>query len=226
MLTLIKKHYQKLIFSVVTFIVGILCIIVGAASGEASAEAYQNIGRVIGVSLIIVGSIAVVAALVLTIFTRRNAIGLAGGSASILAAGIYLAVNQTVCGSLIYLFILYVPYLLLVIGCLSLCEVIVTALLSIKQESLKNILVTLILGSIGGVIAVVIGALAVGDDPVISHNVQMIIFGVILIIVAIVLILNTLFFGNVISSIFTSDEDYYDTPRHHKDAIDAEVRDR
>ncbi len=222
MLTLIKKHYQKLIISVLTFIVGILCIIVGAASGETSADAYQNIGRVIGVSLIIIGSIAVVCALCLTILTRRNAIGLAGGSASLLAAGIYLVVNETVCGTLILLFIYYVPYFLLVTGVLSVAEVIVTALLSIKQDSFKNILITLIVGSIGGVIAIVIGALAVGNDPVISHNVQMIIFGIILMLVALFMTCTSLFFGDIVSSIFT--DDHYDSVK--KDAIDAEYKDR
>ncbi len=224
MLTLIKKHYQKLIISILTFIVGILCIIVGAATGSTSAEAYENIGRVIGVTLIILGSISVIAALCLTMLTRRNAIGLAGGSASILAAGIYLVVNQTVCGTLILLFIYYVPYFLLVTGILSVCEVLITALLSIKQSSIKNILVTLIIGSIGGVIAIVIGALAVGNDPVISHNVQMIIFGVILILVSLFIITTTLFVGDVVSSIFT--DDHYDSDNRHSDAIDAEVRDR
>lgn len=222
MLTLIKKHYQKLIISVLTFIVGILCIIVGAASGETSAEAYQNIGRVIGVSLIIIGSIAVVCALCLTILTRRNAIGLAGGSASILAAGIYLVVNETVCGTLILLFIYYVPYFLLVTGILSVAEVIVTALLSIKQDSFKNILITLIVGSIGGVIAIIIGALAVGNDPVIPHDVQMIIFGVILMLVALFMTCTSLFFGDVVSKIFT--DDHYDNMRD--DVIDAEYKDR
>ena len=222
MLTLIKKHYQKLIISVLTFIVGILCIIVGAASGETSAEAYQNIGRVIGVSLIIIGSIAVVCALCLTILTRRNAIGLAGGSASILAAGIYLVVNETVCGTLILLFIYYVPYFLLVTGILSVAEVIVTALLSIKQDSFKNILITLIVGSIGGVVAIIIGALAVGNDPVISHNAQMIIFGVILMLVALFMTCTSLFFGDVVSKIFV--DDHYDN--RHDDVIDAEYKDR
>ena len=222
MLTLIKKHYQKLIISVLTFIVGILCIIVGAASGETSAEAYQNIGRVIGVSLIIIGSIAVVCALCLTILTRRNAIGLASGSASILAAGIYLVVNETVCGTLILLFIYYVPYFLLVTGILSVAEVIVTALLSIKQDSFKNILITLIVGSIGGVIAIIIGALAVGNDPVIPHDVQMIIFGVILMLVALFMTCTSLFFGDVVSKIFT--DDHYDNMRD--DVIDAEYKDR
>lgn len=222
MLTLIKKHYQKLIISVLTFIVGILCIIVGASTGETSADAYQNIGRVIGVSLIIIGSIAVVCALCLTILTRRNAIGLAGGSASLLAAGIYLVVNETVCGTLILLFIYYVPYFLLVTGILSVAEVIVTALLSIKQDSFKNILITLIVGSIGGVIAIVIGALAVGNDPVISHNVQMIIFGIILMLVALFMTCTSLFFGDIVSSIFA--DDHYDSVK--KDAIDAEFKDR
>jgi len=222
MLTLIKKHYQKLIISVLTFIVGILCIIVGASSGETSAEAYQNIGRVIGVSLIVIGSISVVCALCLTILTRRNAIGLAGGSASILAAGIYLVVNETVCGSLILLFIYYVPYFLLVTGILSVAEVIVTALLSIKQDSFKNILITLIVGSIGGVIAIIIGALAVGNDPVIPHDVQMIIFGVILMLVALFMTCTSLFFGDVVSKIFT--DDHYDNMRD--DVIDAEYKDR
>jgi len=222
MLSLIKKHYQKLIISVLTFIVGILCIIVGASSGETSAEAYQNIGRVIGVSLIVIGSISVVCALCLTILTRRNAIGLAGGSASILAAGIYLVVNETVCGSLILLFIYYVPYFLLVTGILSVAEVIVTALLSIKQDSFKNILITLIVGSIGGVIAIIIGALAVGNDPVIPHDVQMIIFGVILMLIALFMTCTSLFFGDVVSKIFT--DDHYDNMRD--DVIDAEYKDR
>ena len=217
MLTLIKKHYQKLLISIITLIVGILCIIVGASSGEPLADAYKNIGNVIGISLIIVGSIAVIAAIVLTIITRKNAIGLAGGSASLLAAGIYLTAKNTICGTIIYYFVLFVPYFLLVAGILSVCEVIVTAILSIKKSSLKDILVTLIIGSIGGVIAIVLGALAIGDDPVISTNVQIIIFGVVLILVALYIALTSLFFGNVIADIFTSNEE------EHKDAIDAEV---
>ena len=222
MLTIIKTHYQKLLISIITFIVGILCIIVGASSGKASAEAYENIGNVIGISLIVIGSIAVLAALILTILTRKNAIGLAGGSASLLAAGIFLTANNGICGELILYFVYFVPYFLLVAGILSVCEVLVTAILSIKKSSLKDILVTLIIGSIGGVIAIVIGALAIGNDPVISHNVQVIIFGVVLMLVALYIVLTTLFFSNVIATIFTTSE----SSEEHKDAIDAQTNEQ
>ena len=48
----LKKSFSKIIAAVVVLVVGVLCIVAGASSGETSASAYEGISLTLGISLL------------------------------------------------------------------------------------------------------------------------------------------------------------------------------
>ena len=79
--------------------------------------------------------------------------------------------------------------ILLVLGAVLLLNVIFIVLENIKE--IKSALPTIIVSGLIGVAAIVLGALSVGNDPVISYSAQLIIFGIMVILVAILMVLAT-----------------------------------
>lgn len=211
---LVKKSLGKWITAAIILVIGILCIVAGAATNEASADAYKGISVTIGVVFIVVSAIALILGLVTTIMTKNQTTFASTGlaAAATLAAGIFCVVDKTVAGSLILYFISYIPYLLIVAGFIIAIDAIFMLVFSIMNKTIKSALPAICIGCIIAIVAIVLGALSVGNDPVIEKSAQLIVFGIVLIVVAIFSVLTT----------------FVKTPSINlgkkKDSVDAEVK--
>lgn len=191
---LVKKSFNKWIISAVVLVIGILCIVAGAASGDAQIDAYTGISMTMGISLLVVASISILASLLATIITKGEtsfAIG-AIGSAVALALGILFVVDNTLGGTLIWLLINFIPYLMLVAGSIIAVDAILVLVFAAVKKNLGAALVPAIAQLVVAAVTILLGALMVGDEPVISRNAQIIIFGVIIIIYALLICASTL----------------------------------
>ena len=186
---LVKKSFNKWIISAVVLVVGILCIVAGASSGNASLDAYTGISMTIGISLIVVASLSVLLSLCATILSKGDvSFGVTAiGSAATLALGILFVVDNGLGGTLIWILLNYVPYLMLVAGSIVALDAILLLVFSLAKKTLKVNLMSIIAGIIIAAITILFGALMVGNDPIISKNAQLIIFGIILILYALLL---------------------------------------
>ena len=191
---LVKKSFNKWIISAVVLVIGILCIVAGAASGEAQADAYNGISMTIGISLLVVASISILASLIAAIITKGGtSFALTAiGSAVTLALGILFVVDNTLGGTLIWLLLNFIPYLMLVVGAIIAVDGILLIVFGLVNKNLNTVIVSAIAEFIIAAITIVFGALMIGNDPVISRNAQIIIFGVILILYALLICASTL----------------------------------
>lgn len=188
----VKKSLSQWITALVMLVVGILCIIAGAQSGGATgADAYKGISVFLGIVFIIIGSIGVLFGLAAAMILKKGLATAALSSGILLASGIFLLVNQDVAGTLIWTFILLVPYILIVIGAILACNAAMMLLFAIKNKNVGKSLTAVILGVVLAALSIIIGCLGVGNDPVIAHNVQFIIFGIALIVFAAFLVFAT-----------------------------------
>ncbi len=187
---LVKRSLSKWINAAIVLTVGILVIVMGALVGkEGSAEAAEAISVVLGVVLIVVGAIALALAIVAGILTKLGfaAAGIPAGL--VLALGISLVAGKYAAG-LITLFLYIIPFLLIVVGAIIIADAVFTMVLAIKA---KGKFIAQIVAIVIGVVALVLGALCVGNDPVIPQNAQLIVFGIILCIYAAIMVLGTFF---------------------------------
>ena len=125
--------------------------------------------------------------------------------------GIFFVVNKTLGGELILLFLAFVPYVLIVVGSIIVVDAILNLVFAIvKKSSIKEVVIATVIIALFGVISIVLGALMIGNDPVIKKDVQLIIFGIIIVIFAVLACLATFI--------------AMPTPAK-KEAINAEVKD-
>ena len=209
----VKKNIAKWASALILLVIGILCIVAGAASGEASANAFEGISMVIGISLLVISGLVLVIALVASIMSKGEAgFGITAIGVSVaLAMGIFFVVNKTLGGELILLFLAFVPYVLIVVGSIIVVDAILNLVFAIvKKSSIKEIIIATVIIALFGVISIVLGALMIGNDPVIKKDVQLIIFGIIIVIFAVLACLATFI--------------AMPTPAK-KEAINAEVKD-
>lgn len=208
----VKKNLSKWISALVILVVGILCIVAAAASGEASASAYEGISIVLGIALLAVAILAIIIACIAVFTTKGEAkFGEAAiGSSIVLALGIFFIANKGLGGELIWLFLNFVPYVLIVVGSIIVVDAILNIIFAIVKKSGKAAIIPAVISIIVGAVAIVFGCLMIGNDPVISKDAQLIIFGIILIIYAALICLATF-------SILPS--------KKKDDAIDAKVED-
>ena len=191
---LVKKSFSKWIISAIILVIGILCIVAGAASGEAQQGAYDGISMTIGISLIVVSSLSILVALAATIISKGKApfVVTAIGSAVALALGILFVVDNSLGGTLIWLLLNFVPYLMLVSGSILAVDGILILVFGFVNKNAKEAMIAAIVEFVFAAITIVLGALMIGNDPVISRNAQIIIFGVILILYSLLICASTL----------------------------------
>lgn len=186
----IKERLGKWIQAAIIIVIGILCIVAGAKfSGNAwetaaAAEDVVNaISLTLGITMIVVGSLSLILAF-LTIYLTKGkgfaAVALPG--AGLLAVGVSLVVAKYAF-TLISLIITVVPYVLIAVGSVIFLDACFTLLRAIKAKQAKAVLVSVIASFIVAAGAIVVGALCVGEDPVIKANVQLIVFGIIVTLV-------------------------------------------
>ena len=187
---LVKKSISTWIKAAIVLTVGILVIVMGALLGkEGGAEAAEAISVVLGIVLIVVGTLALVLAIVAGVISKTGfaAAGILAGL--VLAFGISLVVGKYAAG-LITLLVYIIPFLLIVLGAIIIGDAVFTMILAIKA---KGKFIAQIVAIVIGVIALVLGCLCIGNEPVIPQQAQLIVFGIVLCIYAAIMVLGTFF---------------------------------
>lgn len=175
---LVRQNLSKWILAAIVLVCGILCIIAGANWGKGAAgDAAEAMSMILGITLIIVGSLSVALAVFVTVTEKKGFAVIALAGASVLAVGVSLVVGKYAL-DLVGLFIYIIPYLLLALGIILVVDSI------FKCAFARKILVSVVVALCVGVVAIVLGALCVGNEPVIGQDVQLIVFGVIVVLTA------------------------------------------
>ena len=205
---LVKKNISKWASALVLLIVGILCIVAGAAKDE---SAYRGISITIGIALLVVAALVVIIALVAAIASKgEKSFGSIAAIATItLASGIFFVAEQGRGAELIALLLSFVPYVLVVAGSIIVVDGILAIVFGFVKKNVKAGVITGAVSIIIGAVAIVLGALMLSN--VIDMNVRFIVFGILLILFAIFAVLVT----------------FVKTPSINfkkKEAVDAEVK--
>ncbi len=190
----LKKNFKNLIFAIVTLIIGILCIIADAAN---SSGAFEGISITIGVTLIIVASLALLAALIASILSKKALLGTSVGAGTLLGTGIFFVSDKLVGGLLIEYLIKLIPFILIVTGCIIIVDAILTLVFGFVNKNVKESVISFVVSAIVGGVTLLLGILTIGNDPVIEK--QLLIFGIIVVLMSILLVLSC--FLNVSSTI-------------------------
>ena len=184
---LVKRSISKWINAAIVLTLGILIIVMGAANGDTEAD--EAISIILGIVLIVVGALALVLAILAGVLAKKG-FAAAGVSAGVtLALGISLVAGKYAAG-LIALFLYIIPYLLIVLGAVILADGIYNLVLAIKS---KTSFIPMIISIVVGAVAITLGSLCVGNEPVISANAQLIVFGIVVVIYACLMVLSTFF---------------------------------
>ncbi len=212
----LAKSISIIITSIIVLVVGILCIVAGAATGETSANAYEGISLTLGITLLVISSLVLLLALCLVIKTKGTAkFGtLAIGVSLTLALGIFFVANRGLGGELIWLFLNFVPYVLIVVGSIVIVDAVINIVIGVLKKEVNVVLIPSVISIVLGAVSVLLGALMIGNDPVISKSAQLVIFGVVIIFYA----LSLCALGSL-SLLATKKEEQVEK----KDSIDAEV---
>ena len=193
-MSFVKERLGKWIEAAIILTVGILCIVAGAAMGgndwEAARNALDSISVVLGIILIVVGSLAIVLGVVVALVAKKGFLPVALPGGVLLAFGISLVIGKYA-ATLIQIFLYVLPFLLICVGAVILCEAIFTLVFAIKDKKVKAVLVLVIVFAIVAITSIVLGALCIGKDPVIKTNVQLIVFGIVLVLMACLQVLST-----------------------------------
>ena len=80
---------------------------------------------------------------------------------------------------------------MLTIGAVILLDAIFTFVLAIQAKEMSKALPAFIVGCLVAIVAIVLGALCVGNDPVIKFGAQLIVFGIIVCLVAVFQVVTT-----------------------------------
>ena len=194
-MSFVRERLGKWIEAAIILTVGILCIVAGAKMGgndwEAAKNALDSISMVLGIILIVVGSLSIVLGLLVAILVKKGFLPVALPGGVLLAFGISLVIGKYA-ASLIQLFLYVLPFLLICVGGVILIEAILTLVFAIKDKNVKAVLVLVIVFAIVAIAAIVLGAVCLGNDPVIKTNVQLIVFGIVLVLMACLQVFSTL----------------------------------
>ena len=207
---------SSLISSIIVLVVGILCIVAGASSGETSANAYEGISLTLGISLIVASGLVLLLTLIAVIMSKgKTTFGpVAIGVSLTLALGIFFVSYKNLGSQLIWLFLNFVPFVLIVVGSIIIADAVINLIIGVTRKELPQALIPSIVSIVLGSVSVLFGALMVGDSPVISKEAQLIIFGIIIVIYALAIC--------AIAS-FALYANRFANKEPKKDSIDAEV---
>lgn len=190
----VKERLGRWITAAIILVVGILCIVAGAALGNYDISAAQDslnaISLTLGIILIVVGSLSLCLAILVAVIAKKGFAAVAIPGAVLLAFGISLVVLKYAY-TFIDLLLKVVPYLLIVVGAVVLADAIFNLIRGILAKNVKGVLVGVIIEVIVAAAAIVLGALCIGNEPVIKYGTQLIVFGIIVCLFAVVQILLT-----------------------------------
>ena len=188
---LVKSSLNKWINAAIILTIGILVIISGALIGQGDIHAgdtLEAISLILGIVLLVVGGLSLLIVICLGISAKKPFLAAALPGGVFVALGISLIVNKYA-DDLLIIMIGVLPYLLLVVGTLIVLDGVWGIVRCVKG---KGGLFAPIVAIIIGVAAIVLGALCVGEKPVIEQHVQLIVFGVVLCVEACFMVLSTL----------------------------------
>ena len=190
----VKERLGKWIEAAIILVVGILCIVAGAkwngSDPEGAKAAFNAISTVLGIVLIVVGALAIALGVVVACLVKKGFLPVALPGGILLAFGISLLV-EPYAGSFITLFLFILPFLLICVGAIFLVEAIFNLIFGITGKKVKQVLPLVIVFFVVAAVAIVVGALCIGKDPVIKTNIQLIIFGIVCILIACLQVLST-----------------------------------
>ena len=186
---LVKKNLGTWIKAAIILTIGVLFIIMGAAKPETSSAANNAVNVIIGIVLLVVGTISLLVAIIATCVAKKGFLVLAVPGALAIAVGVSILVSKYATG-LVMLILYVIPYLLIAIGAVILGDAIFKLVFSAKAGTIKDTLFAIIIAMIIGLGVLALGILCV-NGWVISGNAQLIILGIVLIIVACLQVLFT-----------------------------------
>ena len=180
---IVAKNLAKFIEGAILLTLGILVIIVGAGNAEAS----KTVSTVIGVVLLVIGTLTLLLAILNGVKNKASFAALAVSSGALIGVGISLFVHPWAM-EIVNLFLYVIPYILICVGAVVICDGVFTLVLRRKE---KGALAAGLLAIVSGAVALTFGILCVGDKPVISGGTQLIVFGIIIVVLATVALLTT-----------------------------------
>ena len=186
---LIKKNLGTWIKAALILTIGILFIVMGSAKPESSADANNAINVIIGIVLLAVGVLSLVLAIIAACIAKKGFLAVAVPGAIAIALGISILVAKY--ATTLILLVLYVaPYILIAIGALILADAIFRLVLSAKAKTIKDTLFAIVIAMIIGLVILTVGILCV-NGWVIPGDIQVIILGIVLVVVALLQVLFT-----------------------------------
>lgn len=185
----VKERLSKWIQAAIILVVGILCIIAGAKLGSNSLEAIASVKDVLdgismtlGILMIVVGSLSLIMALYIALNAGKGFAAVAAPGAILLAIGISLVVVKYAY-TFIDLMLVVTPYLLIAMGGVVLLEAIFILVNALKAKQGGTALLGFVFALAIAAGAIVLGALCVGENPVIQYGAQLVVFGVVVTLV-------------------------------------------
>ena len=186
----VKERLSSWIQAAIILVVGILCIVAGAAIGSNNLETAKNtidaMNIVIGIVLIVVGSLSLILSVLVAVLAKKGFAAVAAPCAILVALGASILVWGYFY-SFIDILIKVIPFLLIALGAIVLADAIFTYVLALKAKEGKKALTGLIVGCLVAAVAIVLGALCIGSantEPVIKYGAQLIVFGIVVCLVA------------------------------------------
>jgi hypothetical protein len=186
----IRQHFSRFITATILFLIGLICFFSGIILVIDTSETIYTVNALllfVGIPIILVSSFVILASL-LNAFITTNEQSFAGatiGAGAALGAGIFIVANKNA-GSLILSFVDYLPYFVIVEGLILLIDSAFNYVYGYRIKRNKPALYTVIIELAVSVIALTLGFLSL---YYLDEEVQLIIFGIVLMLYAIFVIL-------------------------------------
>lgn len=189
-MNLVRKNLSKFIEGAILLTLGILFIILGATKDNGGAR--DAVSIIIAVVLLIVGVLSLV--LVIVAGIKSKASFAAVGVTSAVLIGVAISLLDKKWAVDIVQFILFVlPYVLICVGAVIIADGILVLVRTLRA---KGAALPAVLTIVTGAVALTIGCLCIGDNPVIKPDAQLVIFGIIVVVLAAISLLTTVVNAN------------------------------
>ena len=184
-MNLVRKNLSKFIEGAILLTLGILFIILGATKDNGGAR--DAVSIIIAIVLLIVGVLSLV--LVIWAGVKSKASFAAVGVTSAVLIGVAISLLDKKWAVDIVQFILFVlPYVLICVGAVIIADGILVLVRTLRA---KGAALPAVLTIVTGAVALTIGCLCIGDNPVIKQDAQLVIFGIIVVVLAAISLLTT-----------------------------------
>ena len=218
----VKLSFSKLVGCIITFIIGILCIIANQSSKQGD---YENISTFLGVVIMISSILSLTFDILIYILAKKRLTTVDTLSqAFLLALGLFFICDKMVAADLIRLLLNYIPYAFVVLGSLLLLDSIVTCIRSKNDGMLKTVYPYLIAESLTALVTIILGAIALDSSTALAQN-KFLIFGIMLVIYSSAMILLIIFMPSIRVKVGQDNFERYNGTYKEKDLEEVEVVD-